>query len=133
MLVDLYISWFVFLMVCSVYYSGVSQAAVGCVCFDGKEMLTKLTWSHSGIISCADLLKITMKYQTVIYPLSLMSVLSYSSLWSRLLPQEWMLCFLQVASPKSLGSQGYFIVCFLDGLFGILFRGLTGSCGVCLF
>ena len=44
------------------------------VCSNGKEMLTKLTWSHSGIISCADLLKITMKYQTVIYPLSLMSV-----------------------------------------------------------
>ena len=56
------ISWFVFLMVCSVYYSGVSQAAVGCVCFNGKEMLTKLTWSHSGIISCVDLLKITVKY-----------------------------------------------------------------------
>ena len=42
-------------MVCSVYYSGVSQAAVGCVCFNGKEVLTKLTWSHSGIISCARL------------------------------------------------------------------------------
>ena len=55
-------------MVCSVYYSGVSQAAVGCVCFNGKEMLTKLTWSHSGIISCVDLLKITVKYQSVIFP-----------------------------------------------------------------
>ena len=36
-------SYFVFWMVCSVYYSRVSQAAVGCVCSDGKEMLTKLT------------------------------------------------------------------------------------------
>ena len=31
-------------------------------------MLTKLTWSHSEIISCADLLKITVKYQSVIFP-----------------------------------------------------------------
>ena len=44
--------------------SGVSQAAVRCVCVDGKEMLTKLTWSHSGNISYADLLKITVKYPT---------------------------------------------------------------------
>ena len=40
---------------------------MGCVWSDGKEMLTKLTWSHSGIISCADLLKITLKYPTVIF------------------------------------------------------------------
>ena len=33
-------------------------------------MLVKLTWCHSGIISCVDLLKITVKYPslTVIFP-----------------------------------------------------------------
>ena len=32
-----------------------------------------------------------------------------------------------------VGGFVYFMVCFLDCLFGILFRGLTGSCGVGLF